>query len=131
MNVLHKTIALVMSLVVSCSVYGQEWIEIARSESATFHIKSGSIRVATNDSFVKVVTAEGRITKSDYKKVDYLRWYIPINDCKNNSGRIFITEIDGTYRSNYPFTFDDGKIAGNIAQILCIFSVDLNKHKNV
>lgn len=112
--------------IVSLSASAQTWIEVASTNASKFHIMAGSVKITKNDNNQLVVAAFGMVTE-DRRPPDRVQWYVPLSNCVAQSGQLVITELNGVYRQNHAFNFNDNKVSSTIALVLCWMAEDMLK----
>ena len=121
-------VTVVMSLAFSASMASEsssketpEWFVITNSSDNTkiYSGKSGSLEITSTKSGVPVVTIIGQIEDKTNSEFQYNKWYVPVDDCRKESGQMAILSISGDYIDEVGFVLGGNNIASGIANVIC------------
>ena len=96
-----------------------QWIMVGRTDTMTWHVRSGSLTVTEMQGNVPVVMVDGRITVHETSRITLYKWYVPVSDCTRGMGQIIALNMDGQYRYKVDFVAGDGSAASGMAEYIC------------
>ncbi len=101
------------------AAYAGEWFEVASNDEFLFEGKANSIKIGKNNGGDEVVAVVGRATKKKDSSTETTIWYVKTEDCKKDTGTLFITTMNGEYVNETDYKIGENKIAAVIASGIC------------
>ncbi|WP_354286830.1 hypothetical protein [Sphingomonas sp. UYEF23] len=101
-----------------------DWILLASTDTMVWEGRAGTLHLSKNNSQQDISVANGRATDTKYKRITFERWYVLVSACRNGSGKLVTTDMDGTFKFDTEFVLKGGSVASSLADMLCGFYTD-------
>ena len=98
-----------------------EWDRVATSndKNISFYFKPGSVDYDVREEGDSFVTVIAKMEEKSTGRIKIRMFYLPVDSCKKESGRIFETTLEGRKISAQPFAFGSETMASHAAEAMC------------
>ena len=111
--------ALAGAMISGAALAQSDWIRIAETDDTTWDVKPGSFEVGKTKGQAPIAVVVGRTTDNSSKRIRVYKWYVSLDDCNREMGKVVSLNVDGTYVFENDFVFGSGNIAAAMAQSIC------------
>ncbi|MVW77301.1 hypothetical protein [Pseudomonas xionganensis] len=128
MNIAKSIITVATSFVFSTAMASEkspkensDWFLIASSQDNTrsYSGKAGSLEITNTKNGSQVAIIIGQIEDKTNNTLQYNKWYVSVDDCKKESGKMALLDISGEYIDSIDFVLGGNNIASGIADVIC------------
>lgn len=95
------------------------WVNVANSEDSQWDIRAGSLDETTTKGGTRIAVAVGRVSNTKTKRIDVEKWYVSLDDCERQMGKLVTLDVDGEYLYENDFVVGSGSIGGSVAGFIC------------
>ncbi len=111
----------------SISAYSQDWIKVAKGDSITYSIQSGSVEIAKTRGGDLMVVGTGKSSNSITNTHIGELWYVTAKHCALGRGKLVTLDPAGEFKYDNDFVSGLGTVASTIAETLCTVARSENK----
>ena len=114
----------------SGAAFAEDWLVLASSDKGVWEGRKGTRVFGTTKGGVPIAVADGRIRWTQDKSVDFVRWYVSVQDCKQGYGKLVTLTMSGEFKYENDYVKNGGNIASALGDMLC-YDVEQQKLKGI
>jgi hypothetical protein len=112
-------IAVAASLAASAGYADTRWIRLSESNDMVWEVKPGSLDASRTKGGADIAVVVGRVRHVKNKNVSVYQWYVTLEDCDREMGKVVSLDMDGKFRFETEFVFSAGSVASIMAEAIC------------
>lgn len=114
-----KKLIATLLMAVTPLVYAADWITITESKTSTFQGLKGSFKLGQNDAGVPIGYIKGRLINNEKNTIELVSWYVTIEDCWKEEGKMVVVDKFGNFQLESDFVFGMQSAGARIAEAIC------------
>lgn len=117
---MKRIVLFLLSVLISLPTVAEpEWVTVAESDDTAWAIQAGSLEQLKTKGGTPIIVVVGRIANGATRQIDLFKWYVSLEDCRGQMGKLVTLGIDGQYRFENDFVVGSGNIASAVAESIC------------
>ena len=122
---------LALGLFISSAVANDPWILVGKTERSTFYMYRGSLGIDVSGDGKRIFYVAGKYETAATKETVLQIWYVPVEDCIRNRGKLFVLDKNARPVTDIDFKQGDDSVGASLARIICNAALNLtNDSKN-
>lgn len=120
-NRFYKVSLLVYIALAGSAFADDGWVNIGVSEknAVRYDIKKSSLEITKTKADIPIAVVIGRITTPKTSNVSVYKWYVSLQDCVNELGKVVSLDMAGDYQFENDFVFGGGNMAAAMGEMIC------------